>query len=654
MIDATHLKAQGWQRVVAELTSGAPDDRVFMERLLRILTQVSAARQAVLFVPVSASGGGRGGEGEAVPLAMYPAGDAASGAAPADAGAGGLSPIDFQSEAKRAALAALESGASHVFALQADSDLYDGTSGPGYLLSLALPGEGGRSAGAITLLVEPRSRQAIQSTLAMAEVIVGYVHAHAAKQELRRTLQSSRALDLATRLIGAMNTATGFKGATIQCVNDLAKTLSADRVAMGWVGGGRADSVRVIAISDTEQFDRRMTLVQRVQKAMDECLDQDQPVVHPAPPASEDVMLSQAISHAHKELAAGENNLHVASIPLRSGDEVIGVVTIEARTTPDSPGVDLKTIELLQATMDLVSPVLKVKRSDDRILPLRALDSLVYAGRWLVGPRHTVWKLAGLALVIAMIYVTVATTLYRVGATAEIRPRDRRTLSMPFDGVVARLGPGAEAGASVKAGDVLVELDASELALQLEDARAQLVAGENALSAARAQQNATEAKKALAQADQARAKIALLESRLARTRITAPIDGTVIAGDLKDRVGAAVKLGDELFQIAPLGDIIATVQVDESDIALIKEGGKGILATKSRPDTEFPVTIEKIVPMAAAKEGKNLFEVRVKIDQPATWMRPGMEARVRLDAGERTLLWIGTRRIVDTVRLWLW
>ncbi len=651
MIDATHLKAQGWQRVVAELTSGAPDDRVFMERLLRILTQVSAARQAVLYVPVSASGGGRGGEGEAVPLAMYPSGDTGAAGAPPAPGESGLGPIEFQPEAKRAALAALESGASHVFAMQADSELYDGTSGPGYLLSLALPGEGGRSAGAITLLVEPRSRQAIQSTIAMAEVIVGYVHTHAAKQELRRTLQSSRALDLATRLIGALNTAQGFKGATIQCVNDLAKTLSADRVAMGWV---RGDAVRVIAISDTEQFDRRMTLVQRLQRAMDECLDQDQPVVHPPPPASEDVMLSQAISHAHKELAAGEKNLHVCSIPLRTGDEVVGVITIEARTTPDSPGVDLKTIELLQAAMDLVSPVLKVRKSDDRILPLRTLDSLLYAGKWIVGPRHTVWKLAGLALVVAMIYVTVATALYRVGAHAELRPRDRRTLSMPFDGVIARLGKGAEAGAVVKAGEVLLELDDSELRLQLEDARAQLVGAENALSTARTQQNATEAKKAQAQGDQARAKILLLESRLARTRIVAPIDGTVIAGDVKDKVGASVKLGDELFQIAPLSDIIATVQVDESDIALIKEGGKGLLGTKSRPDTEFPVTIEKIVPLASAKEGKNLFEVRVKIDQPASWMRPGMEARVRLDAGERTLLWIGTRRIVDTVRLWLW
>ncbi len=51
MIDLSNVKAPGWQRVVAELNAAAPDDRSFLERLVRILAQVSAARQAVLFAP---------------------------------------------------------------------------------------------------------------------------------------------------------------------------------------------------------------------------------------------------------------------------------------------------------------------------------------------------------------------------------------------------------------------------------------------------------------------------------------------------------------------------------------------------------------------------------------------------------------------------
>ena len=51
MIDLTNVKAPGWHRVVAELNSPAPDDRAYLERLVRILAQVSAARQAVLYFP---------------------------------------------------------------------------------------------------------------------------------------------------------------------------------------------------------------------------------------------------------------------------------------------------------------------------------------------------------------------------------------------------------------------------------------------------------------------------------------------------------------------------------------------------------------------------------------------------------------------------
>ncbi|MBI3748377.1 MAG: Ig-like domain-containing protein [Chloroflexi bacterium] len=48
-------------------------------------------------------------------------------------------------------------------------------------------------------------------------------------------------------------------------------------------------------------------------------------------------------------------------------------------------------------------------------------------------------------------------------------------------------------------------------------------------------------------------------------------------------------------------------------------------------------------------------EVRARLVNPATaWMRPGMEGLARLDAGEHSLIWIGTRRVIDAVRLWLW
>jgi RND family efflux transporter MFP subunit len=304
--------------------------------------------------------------------------------------------------------------------------------------------------------------------------------------------------------------------------------------------------------------------------------------------------------------------------------------------------------------MDLVAPVLTVRRSDDRVLPLRAWDSTLKAGRWLVGPKHTVWKLAGLAVVAAMLFVTFYHTTYRIGAVAELRARDRRVVSVPFDGVLKERAPGIEAGVTVKAGQVLALLDDTELQLQAAEVQARLVQAEKALAQAMREQKTAEARKAEAQAEEARAQLDLLNSRIVRARITSPIDGTIISGELRERIGGSVKLGDELFQIATLDDMLAVARVDERDIALIKPGSPGQLATKSLPAVKFPVKVVTVVPLAEPKDGKNIFEVRVQLDQSAEWMRPGMEGLIRLDAGERSLLAIGLRRVVDTVRLWLW
>ena len=65
------------------------------------------------------------------------------------------------------------------------------------------------------------------------------------------------------------------------------------------------------------------------------------------------------------------------------------------------------------------------------------------------------------------------------------------------------------------------------------------------------------------------------------------------------------------------------------------------------------------MPMGAAlnmaKEGRNLFRVEAPLTvKPDGRLRPGMEGVAKVDAGERGLLWIWTRRLIDWVRLLIW
>lgn len=675
MIDISNLKAPGWQRVVNDLSSPAPDDRAFLLRLLTVLHQVSGARQAVLFEASES----RAGDGDlsapevqlkavAVwPLAQDVAAALSSSGRPVSerdilSVAVDEARIEALSEVKAAVRGAISARQTRVFGLEKPDDLYDG-SAKGYVLAAPIPGgqPGEASApmrSAIAMLLDGRSRQALQTTLALIEVLIGYVYGHAAQQQLGRIRSASAALDLAARLIAAINSAQTFKGAALQLVNDITRQLGADRAAMGWVDGGRHAEgkrlARCIALSDTENIDRRMAMVQKLESAMDECLDQEQPVMYPPPaPDSDqaDVLLSQAVVHAHRELAASDARLRVVSLPLRVEQRVLGVLLVEST---EGTRLDIGAIELLQAALDLVSPVLEIRRSDDRNLALRAVDSSRRAAAWLVGPRHTGWKVAGVALMLATLASIFIRVPYRVSAPMTIEPREPRTVSVPFDGVIRDLGPGIEPGAKVEKGQMLAQLDTTELELNVLDAKAALLQAVKQADEALKKNDLAEYQQATAKGDQSRAKIALLENRLARAKVTAPLSGVIIAGDLRDKVGASVQTGQALFQIADLADMTVVAKVDDRDIALIRPDMTGQIATKADPAQTFDFTVERIVPLSEAQEGKNAFQVRARLLKTAPWFRPGMEGQAKFNAPERSLLGIASRRIVDQLRLWLW
>lgn len=685
MNDLSNLKAPGWQRVVAELAAPAADDKLFLIRLVSVLGQVSDARQAVFWsVPAQ-----KDDPSEPKAILVWPLSPDVVDAqgrltAPPDAlfepGRINESTLINSTEARSAARQTGVSRQAMVFGIGGEEQMYDPARGATYMLAVPVaagaPGDNIPLFGVVTLIVESRTRQALQTTLALLEVLAGYVYMHGAQQALRRTRSASAALDLAAKLLGAINSTTGFKGCTLQFVNDLCRKLAVDRVGLGWVHGaanaprqgaeptaGRR-GVRLIALSDTENLDRRMAMAQKLEAAMDECLDQEQTVLYPPPPVSgpqADVVLSQAIVHAHRELAASDAKLKVASFPLRvvdaHGERIIGVVLVESG---GEGNIELATVELIQATLDLVAPVLSVRHSDDRNLALRAVDSALKAGAWLVGPRHTVWKLVGVLVMVATILLFMVTLTYRVSAPMELLARERRTISAPFEGVIASLGKGIEPGRKIEKGQLMVELDTSEMMLNELQARAEIVNAEAEADEQRTKGDRAAAAQAEARADQAKAKADLLRHQIERSRILAPITGTIISGDLTDKVGASIKLGDKLFEVADLSDMIVVAKVDDRDISLIRDPNDprgpmtGEVSPKADPALKLPFTVEAIVPLSQASEGQNAFEVRARLASTPAWFRPGMEGQAKFNTEKHSLAWIASRRIVDQLKVWLW
>jgi multidrug efflux pump subunit AcrA (membrane-fusion protein) len=280
----------------------------------------------------------------------------------------------------------------------------------------------------------------------------------------------------------------------------------------------------------------------------------------------------------------------------------VGVATIES--TAEGPA-DIASIELVQAALDLVAPVLLIRRSDDRNLALRAAADSVKAGQWLVGPKHTAWKLAGLAAFLAVLLAAVIPLQYRIEAPIVLQPRDAFVAAAPYDGLIGSLPEGIEAGRAVHKGDVLVEMDTTEARLKKIDAQGQLAQAEKEADAYLRAGKLAESEQARARADQARAKLGMAEKRTGpRPHCLHHRRRDRRRGPLR-RVGASVKLSDVLFRVASLEDMVIVAQVSDRDIALIHEGQTtGDIATKSDPAKAYPFVVERIVPLAQPKDGK--------------------------------------------------
>jgi multidrug resistance efflux pump len=159
---------------------------------------------------------------------------------------------------------------------------------------------------------------------------------------------------------------------------------------------------------------------------------------------------------------------------------------------------------------------------------------------------------------------------------------------------------------------------------------------------------------AQAQAAEARAQLNLAEQQIERTRITAPFNGVVLKGDLKQQVGAPFKRGDTLLVLAPANEYRVIISVEDRAIESVTKGALGNLLLTAMPDTALPITVERVLPVANAQDGRNAFEVEAKLSNNTVNLRPGMEGVAKIESGERSLYWMLGHRLSDWLKLTFW
>jgi RND family efflux transporter MFP subunit len=501
---------------------------------------------------------------------------------------------------------------------------------------------GGKLCGAVGLRLDPTHAPPAAELFRQLRWGGGWIEAL-----LRRDENAGRAA-VTERTVTALELVAGaleqvrFKPACTAIVTDLALRLDCDQVAVGFLGS--RSSVKVVALSHSAQFGRRMNLVRRVANAMDEALDQEAAVLWPLGADWE-----YRITHAHGELAESLGGGTILTVPLHRAGEMLGAITLQR---PSSNQFDDATIQLVDTVAGLVGPVLEEKRLNDRVIFTKIGESLRIQTQRLLGPRYFGRKLATLIAIAVVAFFAVANGEFRIAAPATLEGSIQRALVAPFDGFIA--AQHVKAGEVVQEGEVLATLDDRDFILERlrhsADLRQRLAEYDRAL----AEDDRVETRILKAQIEESRAQIALVDAQLARTELKAPFDGLVIAGDLSQSIGSGVRRGDKLFAVAPLNSYRVVLEVDERDIRAIKEGQNGTLVMSSLPALLLPYTVERVTPISTAEEGRNFFRVEASLEETDERLRPGMEGIGKTRVDKRLLIEIWTRRLVDWIRLFVW
>lgn len=193
------------------------------------------------------------------------------------------------------------------------------------------------------------------------------------------------------------------------------------------------------------------------------------------------------------------------------------------------------------------------------------------------------------------------------------------------------------------------EFDKSEAAAAAADAQARSAAA----AVDKAQQALAAAERRVAQGRAERARAA---DQLAKTEITAPIDGVVTRLDVE--VGEMVVIGVQnqpgtiLMTISDLSSINAEVKVAEADVMRLSVGLPATVSLEAVPGRRFSGKVVEIgasaLPQIGAQAAAREFRVKVRLDATDAALRPGLTCDTEIVAAEKkNVLTVPLQSIVE-------
>jgi len=231
-------------------------------------------------------------------------------------------------------------------------------------------------------------------------------------------------------------------------------------------------------------------------------------------------------------------------------------------------------------------------------------------------------------------------------ASGVLVPRDELRLAFKVGGIVRSIA--VHAGDRVKAGQVLAELDRTEVEAQVDQARQLAEKARRDLERGRALHEdqvipLEQLQNLQTQADVAEAQRRSAEYNGRHARLVAPVDARVLRrlAEPQDTLPAGqvvLVLGDEV------SGLTARASISDREIPRLAIGDRVEARLDAWPDRVFPARIDELP--GAANDRTGLFEIEARVDAGDAPLRAGMVARLQVfparDAGELIHVPLGT------------
>lgn len=241
-----------------------------------------------------------------------------------------------------------------------------------------------------------------------------------------------------------------------------------------------------------------------------------------------------------------------------------------------------------------------------------------------------------------------------ITATGTIEAVTSVTVGTQVSGIVNKLY--VDYNSIVKKGQVIAELDKTNLISELNTAKANLASTESNLSyqSANMKRYQTLYKKGLVSADEyenallayrqakeqvasSRENVQKAQTNLGYATITSPIDGTVISKSVEEGQTVAASFNTpELFTIAKdLKNMQVIANVDEADIGGVAVGNRVNFTVDAYPDDTFEGVVKQVRLEATTTNNVVTYEVVISAPNADLKLKPGLTANVTIFTKEQ-------------------